>query len=105
MICLKYIRILKSKKLKTSGNPIFAKLKSEFDNKHETGGTDDDIMFGNGEHDTYSSLLETVNAQSNDGPNISDSDSNNKNKNKNTPVPIPQLVVMDGDDEIDVDDI
>lgn len=96
---------IEKQKLKTSGNPIFAKLKSEFDNKHETGGTDDDIMFGNGEHDTYSSLLETVNAQSNDGPNISDSDSNNKNKNKNTPVPIPQLVVMDGDDEIDVDDI
>ena len=89
---------IEKQKLKTSGNPIFAKLKSEFDNKQETVGADDDIAFDNGEHDTYSSLLETVNAQ---GPNISDSN----NKNKNTPVPIPQLVVMDGDDEIDVDDI
>jgi initiation factor 1A len=84
---------IEKQKLKKSGNPIFLKLKSEFDNIHDTEGANEDVMFDNGETETYSELLETVNAQTNtDG-------TNNKNKQP------PQTVVMDGDDEIDVDDI
>jgi initiation factor 1A len=86
---------IEKQKLKKSGNPIFLKLKSEFDNTHETDGGGDEVTFDNGDvTDTYSELLKSVNAQT--------TDSNNNSKNKQTTT---QTVIMDGDDEVDIDDI
>lgn len=111
---------IEKQKLKHSGNPIFAQLRSEFDNKKkETSDEegDDDLVFDNGETDKYNELLKTVYANT-DEANTADSntsseddatDEDNKDvtvtKNNKKKVVEKKSVIMDDGDEIDVDDI
>lgn len=111
---------IEKQKLKHSGNPIFAQLRSDFDNKNKETGEeeDDDLVFNNGETDKYSELLETVYANT-DEANTADSntssedddatDEDNKvvtvTKNNKKKVVEKKSVIMDDGDEIDVDDI
>lgn len=84
---------IEKQKLKNSGNPIFSKLKSEIGNTCDTKGANEhDIIFDNGNTEMYNELLETINAET------------SSNSNKNTPGS-QNIVIMDGDNEIDVDDI
>ena len=111
---------IEKQKLKHSGNPIFAQLRIEFDNKKkETSDEegDDDLVFDNGETDKYNELLKTVYANT-DEANTTDSntsseddatDEDNKDvtvtKNNKKKVVEKKSVIMDDGDEIDVDDI
>jgi initiation factor 1A len=112
---------IEKQKLKHSGDPIFSKLRSDFDSKNDSNNEADGLVFDNGEDDKYNELLETVyaNTELDADPDLDSGDektppststtSNNKiknkmnnNKNKNIR---PTLVTMDDGDEIDVDDI
>ena len=109
---------IEKQKLKNSGNPIFAQLRSDFDNKKETiDEEDDDLVFGNGETDKYSELLKTVyantdEATTDDSNTNSDDDATDEankgitiTKNNKKKVVEKKSVIMDDGDEIDVDDI
>lgn len=109
---------IEKQKLKNSGNPIFAQLRSDFDNKKETiDEEDDDLVFGNGETDKYSELLKTVyantdEATTDDSNTNSDDDATDEankgitiTKNNKKNVVEKKSVIMDDGDEIDVDDI
>jgi len=109
---------IEKQKLKNSGNPIFAQLRSDFDNKKETNDEeDDDLVFGNGETDKYSELLKTVyantdEATTDDSNTNSDDDATDEankgitiTKNNKKNVVEKKSVIMDDGDEIDVDDI
>jgi len=110
---------IEKQKLKHSGNPIFAQLRSDFDNKKkETSDEEgDDLVFDNGETDKYNELLKTVYANTADA-NTADSntsseddatDEDNKGvavtKNNKKKVAEKNTVIIDDGDEIDVDDI
>lgn len=110
---------IEKQKLKHSGDPVFSKLRSEFDNKNkETNDEeDDDLVFGNGETDKYSELLKTVyantdEATTDDSNTNSDDDATDEankgitiTKNNKNKVVEKKSVIMDDGDEIDVDDI
>jgi len=110
---------IEKQKLKHSGDPVFSKLRSEFDNKKkETNDEeDDDLVFGNGETDKYSELLKTVyantdEATTDDSNTNSDDDATDEankgitiTKNNKNKVVEKKSVIMDDGDEIDVDDI
>jgi hypothetical protein len=113
---------IEKQKLKRSGDPIFSKLRSEFDNKHEADEENDDFAFDNGETDKYNRLLETVYAAAEDGDEDgaegaedgagagANNNSDNKvapkrNRNNDEVKPCIQSVLMDDGDEVDVDDI
>jgi initiation factor 1A len=110
---------IEKQKLKHSGDPIFSKLRSDFDSKNDSNNEADGLVFDNGEDDKYNELLETVyaNTELDADPDLDGGDekappststtSNNKiknksNDNKNTH---PTMVTIDDGDEIDVDDI
>lgn len=111
---------IEKQKLKHSGDPIFSKLRSDFDSKNDSNNEADGLVFdNNGEDDKYNELLETVyaNTELDADPDLDGGDekappstittSNNKiknksNDNKNTH---PTMVTIDDGDEIDVDDI
>jgi initiation factor 1A len=110
---------IEKQKLKHSGDPIFSKLRSDFDSKDDSNNEADGLVFDNGEDDKYNELLETVyaNTELDADPDLDGGDekappstittSNNKiknksNDNKNTH---PTMVTIDDGDEIDVDDI
>ena len=110
---------IEKQKLKNSGNPIFAQLRSDFDNKNKEtiDEEDDDLVFGNGETDKYSELLKTVyantdEATTDDSNTNSDDDATDEankgitiTKNNKKNVVEKKSVIMDDGDEIDVDDI
>ena len=114
---------IEKQKLKNSNDPIFLKLRSEFDNKNEAVEEDDGLVFGNGngENDKYAELLETVYANANSDEDSNDSDeskdpdnkvvivsTNNKNKHKHknkNDDDEKKMVIIDDGDEVDVDDI
>lgn len=104
---------IEKQKLKNSGNPIFAQLRSDFDNKKETiDEEDDELVFGNGETDKYSELLKTVYANTDEATTSSDDDATDEankgitiTKNNKKKVVEKKSVIMDDGDEIDVDDI
>lgn len=110
---------IEKQKLKHSGDPIFSKLRSDFDSKDDSNNEADGLVFDNGEDDKYNELLETVyaNTELDADPDLDGGDEktqpststtsnikikNKTNDNKNTR---PTLVIMDDGDEIDVDDI
>jgi initiation factor 1A len=110
---------IEKQKLKHSGDPIFSKLRSDFDSKDDSNNEADGLVFDNGEDDKYNELLETVyaNTELDADPDLDSGDEktqpststtsnikikNKTNDNKNTR---PTLVTMDDGDEIDVDDI
>jgi initiation factor 1A len=105
---------IEKQKLKNSGNPVFAQLRSDFDNKNKEtiDEEDDDLVFGNGETDKYSELLKTVYANTDEATTSSDDDATDEankeititNNNKKKVVE-KKSVIMDDGDEIDVDDI
>ena len=110
---------IEKQKLKHSGNPIFAQLRSDFDNKNKEtiDEDDDDLVFGNGETDKYSELLKTVyantdEATTDDSNTNSDDDATDEankditiTKTNKKNVVEKKSVIMDDGDEIDVDDI
>ena len=116
---------IEKQKLKRSGDPIFSKLRSEFDNKHEADEENDDFAFDNGETDKYNRLLETVYAAAaidegaegaegaaGAGAGAGDEGANNNSDKKVAPKrnndeakPCIQAVLMDDGNEVDVDDI
>lgn len=110
---------IEKQKLKHSGDPIFSKLRSDFDSKNDSNNEADGLVFDNGEDDKYNELLESVyaNTELDADPDLDSGDEktqpststtsnikikNKTNDNKNTR---PTLVIMDDGDEIDVDDI
>jgi initiation factor 1A len=110
---------IEKQKLKHSGDPIFSKLRSDFDSKDDSNNEADGLVFDNGEDDKYNELLESVyaNTELDADPDLDSGDEktqpststtsnikikNKTNDNKNTR---PTLVIMDDGDEIDVDDI
>ena len=114
---------IEKQKLKHSGNPIFAQLRSDFDNKKkETSDEEgDDLVFDNGETDKYNELLKTVYANTDDA-NTADSNTSSEDdanddatdedntvvtvtKNNKKKVVENKSVIIDDGDEIDVDDI
>jgi hypothetical protein len=117
---------IEKQKLKHSGDPIFSKLRSDFDSKTESDGEAADFVFDNGENDKYNELLETVYAATATTDNATTcdvdaaaaaaDDSNNNNsrknvtnktnhKNKDNKTRHIQTIIMDDNDEINVDDI
>jgi initiation factor 1A len=110
---------IEKQKLKHSGDPIFSKLRSDFDSKNDSNNEADGLVFDNGEDDKYNELLETVyaNTELDADPDLDGGDEkappststtshnkikNKSNDNKNTH---PIMVTIDDGDEIDVDDI
>jgi len=112
---------IEKQKLKNSKDPIFSKLRSEFDSKNDSGDEDEEFVFdnGNGEDDKYAELLETVyaNAKSDEDSNESDdskendnkvaivSTNNKKNHKHKNDDNEKKMVIIDDGDEVDVDDI
>ena len=74
---------MEKNKMKNSGNPIFAKLRSEHDNKKEDEDDDDEIAFGFSNRNTIDAQLE----------NIVDS------------VEKGETIAMDTGEDVDIDDI
>jgi len=87
---------VEKQKLKRSGNPIFLLLKSDHDNATETG-KDDGISFENEDTEKYKELMNVVAAQTIGGDVVA---------NSTTPISRTiHSIVIDGGDDINVDDI
>jgi len=104
---------IEKQKLKNSKDPIFSKLRSEFDSKNDSGDEDEEFVFdnGNGENDKYAELLETVYANLDESNTTSEYGTTEDNtgiavtKNNKKKIVEKKSVIMDEGDEIDVDDI